>query len=131
MLAPRQESESAANRHVARVKKPLDDQSALARRPADGQTSRGTDRGTGGGKYIQQAHNLKGIVKDWILGIMTPKNPLKGSIGLTKTTGHPSILQGFTKMTNERIERVQKLFRTDGETVRTIVELFQVKTARS
>ena len=45
--------------------------------------------------------------------------------------GHPSILQGFTKMTNERIERVQKLFRTDGETVRTIVESFQVKTARS
>lgn len=127
MLAPRQESESAANRHVERVKKPLDDQSELARRPADGQTSRGTD----GGKYIQQAHNLKGIVKDWILGIMTPKNPLKGSIGLTKTTGHPSILQGFTKMTNERIERVQKLFRTDGETVRTIVESFQVKTARS
>lgn len=82
-------------------------------------------------QYIQQANNLKGIVKDWILGIMTPKNRLKGSIGLTKTTEHPSILQDFTKMTNERIERVQKLSRTDGETVRTIVELFQVKTARS
>ena len=46
MLAPRQESESAANRHVERVKKPLDDQSELARKPADGQTG----KGTGGGK---------------------------------------------------------------------------------
>ena len=46
VLAPRQESESAANRRVERVKKPLDDQSELARKPADGQTG----KGTGGGK---------------------------------------------------------------------------------
>ena len=46
VLAPRQESESAANRRVERIKKTLDDQSELARKPADVQTG----RRTGGGK---------------------------------------------------------------------------------
>ncbi len=55
VLAPRQESESAANRHVERVKKPLDDQSELARKPADGQTGKGTGRRTGGGNLEREA----------------------------------------------------------------------------